>query len=362
MKAVFRTDASLAMGSGHVMRCLTLADALKARGSDCRFICRPHAGHLLDLIRRRGHAALALPAPEPAPSAEASPYAAWLGGSWQDDAEQTAALLDDGAADWLIVDHYALDARWENALRSRCRQLLALDDLADRPHDCDLLLDQNLGRQDSDYAGLTPAHCERLTGPAYALLRPEFAALRDVSLARRQAPALRHILVSMGGMDQPNATGAVLQALQTTPLPSDCRLTVVMGAGAPWLEQVRELAARLGIPARVAVNVNDMARLMADCDVAIGAAGGTAWERCCLGVPTAVAVLADNQRAIAESLAAAGVGVLLGTVAEIAGRLPVALSLLGDPGKLADMSARAGRLTDGQGSLRVLEKMVGRHE
>ena len=327
MKVAFRVDASLQMGSGHVMRCLTLADALTAQGAQCHFISREHPGHLLEVIRQRGYmanrlAALDLPAQPAIKNIAASSqinskeptralaHAAWLGCDWQIDAQQTGAVLAKLQPDWLVVDHYALDWRWEESLAPHYQKLMVIDDLADRAHCCDLLLDQNLGSQPEHYAQLVPAHCRVLAGPTYALLRPEFAALRAYSLQRRQTqPALRRVLITMGGVDQPNATGQVLQALKTSALPQDCQITVVMGLTAPWLENVRELADQMPWPTEVVVNVPDMGQRMADSDLAIGAAGSTSWERCCLGLPTLMVVLAENQRNIASALASAGAAI-----------------------------------------------------
>ena len=305
MDIVFRTDASLQIGSGHVMRCLTLAEELRARGAQCHFISRAHPGHLFDIIRQRGFTVTALPAGfqlrhTNAPAGIAPTlqieHAAWLGCDWQTDADQTSAILATLQPDWLITDHYALAQPWEAVVKPHYKKLMVIDDLADRPHSCDLLLDQNLGRQQKDYAHLVPTHCQVLTGPHYALLRPEFAALRDYSLQRRaKASQLTKLLITMGGVDQTNATGQVMQALQTCALPADCRITVVMGLTAPWSKNIRELAAQMPWPTAVEVNVDDMAQRMADTDLAIGAAGSTAWERCCLGLPAIVLVLAKNQ-------------------------------------------------------------------
>ena len=371
MNITFRADASLQMGSGHVMRCLTLADALKAQGADCHFISREHPGHLLEVIRQRGYKANCLVAQvqqaqaaiknivNEAPGPQQEPaHTAWLGSTWQADAQETAAILATLQPDWLVVDHYALDQRWEEALAPYYRKLLVIDDLADRPHRCDLLLDQNLGRQPQDYAGLVPAHCQLLIGPHFALLRPEFAALRPYSLQRRQAqPALRQLLITMGGVDQPNATGQVLQALKTCALPADCRITVVMGLTAPWLQNVRELAAQMPWPTEVVVNVNDMAQRMADSDLAIGAAGSTSWERCCLGLPTLMVVLAENQQAGAQALEAAHAARLIGDVSDIATQLPLAVRELIDVNCQSRMSLAASAITGGQGVEKILKAM-----
>ena len=371
MKIAIRADASLQMGSGHVMRCLTLADALKAQGADCHFISREHPGHLLEVIRQRGYKVNSLlahvPTAQPAiksivkesPSPQQEPaHAAWLGSTWQTDAQETAAILASLQPDWLVVDHYALNQRWEKALAPHYRKLLVIDDLADRPHYCDLLLDQNLGSQPEHYAQWVPAHCQLLTGSQFALLRPEFAGLRPYSLQRRQAqPALRQLLITMGGVDQPNATGQVLQVLKTCALPADCRITVIMGLTAPWLQNVRELALQMPWPTEVVVNVNDMAQRMADSDLAIGAAGSTSWERCCLGLPTLMAVLAENQQTGAQALEAAHAACLIGFVSDIATQLPEAVRELTDSKHQMRMSLAASAITNGQGVKKTLKAM-----
>lgn len=362
MRVVFRVDASLTVGSGHAMRCLTLATALRITGADCHFVCREHPGHLIDLIQRQGFACTALPRTASTSIATGErPYAAWLGATQAEDASQCRPLLEELHPDWLVVDHYALDACWESALRTTSQQLLAIDDLADRPHDCDVLLDQNLSCQEDAYTSLLPAHCRRLIGTHYALLRPEFAAQRAASLEHRRNTRLRHLLVSMGGVDLDNATGQVLATLPQAALPPDCRITVVMGARAPWLAQVRQQAARLSWPTEIHVDVTDMAALMTDSDLAIGASGSSAWERCCLGLPTLLVVLADNQAPIAETLANAGAGFLLGRPADITTALLPALAAADNRDWLATASQRARTLCDGQGTRRVVDIMRRLH-
>lgn len=351
---IFRADASLTMGAGHVMRCLTLADGLKARGAECVFICREHPGNLLDMIRARGFAAHALPMGGEGDSVEGSPaHAAWLGATREADAEQCRALIDGRAIDWLVVDHYALDARWEQLVRPACRRLMAIDDLADRQHDCDLLLDQNLGRRPEEYADLVPGHCRVLAGPTHALLRPEFAKLREYSLARRAEPRLERLLISLGGVDKDNVTGQVLEALKACALPNNLRITVVMGPRAPWVEEVRNMAVGMPWKTEVLVGVDDMARLMADSDLAIGAAGGTTWERACLGLPCLLLVLADNQRPGADALSGTGGVFPLERGPALAGELRLALERFLDPLRLRDMGTAISRVADGLGVGRV---------
>ena len=349
-RVVFRCDAAVAMGSGHVMRCLTLARALKAEGTECHFICRAHPGHLLDAIRVAGFAFHALPAGETARGSLA--HAHWLGASQEEDAAQSLALICGLQPDWLVVDHYALDVVWEQVLRTVSKRLMVIDDLADRVHDAELLLDQNLGRRAEDYLTLVPPHGRVLAGPAFALLRDEFPAARAPSLRRRPSPAVRDLLVSLGGADAQNVTCAVLEALLNCPLPPECRVSVILGLANPWLANVRALARRLPWATEVMVDVPDMARHLCVADLVIGAAGGSAWERCCLGVPSVILVLAANQRAGANALSQAG-GALL---AESPDNLPELFARLDAVG-LASLSARAAEVCDGHGSQRVLEAM-----
>lgn len=356
----FRVDASLDIGTGHVMRCLTLADTLAACGVECRFICREHPGHLIGHIRNKGYRVDALPAiNENAHPTESQPHAHWLGCHWETDAVQTKAILTQSVPDWLVVDHYALDARWEKALQGCYRKLMVIDDLADRPHVCDLLLDQNLGREPGDYEALVPAYCRRLIGPQYALLRPEFAALREYSLQRRRTPELKHLLITMGGVDQINATSKVLKALKASLLPPECQITVVMGARAPWLEQVRSLATTMPWPTTVRVSISDMAQVMADSDLAIGAAGSTSWELCCLGVPSLLVCVANNQLAVITALASASAAVQL-DLAEL--NQPDGAPFRAQHAKLIDnleaYAAAAARVTDGCGAERVCAQLV----
>ena len=362
MRIFFRTDAALQIGTGHVMRCLTLADALRDREAQCCFICREHPGNLIELIHQRGYDVHTLPYNENwGVQDEGSALAAWLGGDWQMDVEQTKVGIDDTVIDWLIVDHYALDRRWESSMRSHCRRLMVIDDLADRPHDCDLLLDQNLGRSQPDYVGLLHPDTTTLLGPQYALIRSEFAALRPQSLARRATNLqLKRLLITMGGVDTDNVTGKVLNALKVCTLPDDLHITVVLGPHAPWLADVEAQAAKMPRPTQVLVGVSNMAELIAKSDLAIGAAGGTALERCCLGLPSFVLVLAENQLAGAIALQNEGAIILLETCGDLAEYLGPSYSVQFAQQALKKLSITASTVTDGKGCFRVVDHMMER--
>lgn len=363
MQIFFRTDASVQIGTGHVMRCLTLADALRDAGAKCTFICRSHTGNLMDLIHQRGHTSIALAtktAP-PADKQEMLHHAAWLGSDWVSDASETAQRLGPQCADWLVVDHYALDERWETALRPHCKRLMVIDDLADRAHDCDLLLDQNLGRTLEDYQPHLPHTATTLIGPRYALLRPEFSALREESLSRRNPPQLKQLLITLGGMDQDNYTEQVLNALRHCPLPSDLHITVVMGAHAPWLEKIKATALSMPRPIQVLVNVPHMARWMTVSDLCIGAGGGTAWERCSLGLPSFVIAMADNQQEGALALEKQGAARIFKNATELIELIKKLLTPNEPATLLKQLSMAAAQVTTGNGTTLVIDQMRGLH-
>jgi UDP-2,4-diacetamido-2,4,6-trideoxy-beta-L-altropyranose hydrolase len=348
---VFRTDASTEMGTGHVMRCLALAEGLRDLGTKSRFICREHRGNLIERIAAEGHEVAAMPVDSP-PARPPAGYASWVGGEIASDARQTLSLVP-ATANWMIVDHYGLDARWEGRVRQQVGKVMVIDDLANRPHCCDLLLDQTLGRRHSDYAELVPAFALVRCGATYAMLRPEFGRSRAAALAGRGDRQLRRVLVTLGGSDPTNVTAVVLRALQASDLPDDAEIVVVAGPSSPCTAEIMQLA-RLGrIPTRVVTNVSNMAELMFWADLAVGAAGSTAWERCCLGLPTVMTILADNQKFIALSLEDSGAVLNVGDANDplLGSRLQTAIAeLVTQPSRLAAMSDAAARVTEGTGA------------
>ena len=359
MRVIIRADASLVIGSGHVMRCLTLAEVLRTAGHTVAFICRVHDGHLSAVIAQAGFEVLMLTKPVASAFAQNTdtPYAhsAWLGVSEAKDFADCQPILADQQPDWLIIDHYAIGKPWQQNARQALpyAKILVIDDLADRAHDCDVLLDQNFGRQIGDYQNLVPSNCRLLLGTRYALLRDEFRQWREKSLSRRKHRTKANtILVNLGGVDQDNITLKILQCL------NDCmdhskalNVTVVMGKTAPHSASVQAFAKTAAFDCQVIINAHNMAELMAQADIAIGAAGSTTWERCCLGLPSVLLVLADNQRHIAAALQQARV-VAVCAREQLADDLPDALAqVLND---YAALSRRAAALVDGRGATRVV--------
>lgn len=359
MKVVFRADASVESGSGHVMRCLTLAESLRQQGVQCSFICREHPGHLAVEIRQREFEVSLLPIAEGSDFA-GEEYAAWLGDTWQRDAADSLSILGEDT-DWLVVDHYALDYRWEQILAPAVGRVMVIDDLANRAHTCDFLLDQNLGKQEEDYALLVPEACHCMVGPGYALLRQEFSAWREQSLKRKRAQGrIKRILVSLGGADQDNATEWVLGLLTHTALSDSVHLDVVMGASSPHLQKIQRMESTSRFDVTVSVNVDDMAERMALADLSIGAAGSTTWERCCLGLPSVMLVLANNQRFIAEQVQVSGAGVLLDRNNSNEQLIQQLDDVLSCQERLDEMSRLAADICSGEGALRVSSMILDR--
>lgn len=283
MKVLIRTDASVEIGSGHLMRCLTLADQLRGEGAEVAFVCRDLSGGMFDLLDARGYRSAKLPLAEAGKGAQ------------QFDAEETikaAGQLFTEGVDWLVVDHYELDAAWECTLRPHTRKLMVIDDLANRHHDCDLLLDQNYYRElNRRYQGLVSEQCVTLLGPTYVLLRPEFVKARQRLRARDGT--VRRILVFFGGSDSTNQTRKALDALKQLSKP-EIAIDVVVGAANPYRDEIRLLCQGM-LNVQYHCQASNMAELIAAADIAIGAGGATTWERCSLGLPTLTVVFADNQ-------------------------------------------------------------------
>jgi UDP-2,4-diacetamido-2,4,6-trideoxy-beta-L-altropyranose hydrolase len=330
MRTVFRADASRDIGSGHVMRCASLAEEMMRAGDSVLFCCRALPGDMIGWLQDRGFAVQQIGA---------------------DDAAQTRAASE--GADWLVVDHYGLDAGWERQTRGNAR-LFALDDLG-RSHDCDLLLDQNFANPlHARYAAGAPKDCALLLGPRFALVRPDFAARRDLSLARPRDAIIR-LLVFMSGADVENETHKALAGIAAS-RHSAAAVDAVIGTSNLNRSAIAEACAALP-NVRLHVQTPHMADLMTQADLMLCAGGSITWERCTLGVPALLTILADNQLPIAQSLAKAGAHRVLGWYNQLeASHYAAALDAVTGQ-DLIGMSGAAAAICDGRGIARVYEQL-----
>lgn len=311
MNIVIRTDASVKIGTGHVMRCLTLAKQLKRHGAKVMFVCREFEGNSISYIRDQGISVCSLPSID---TNESDLH--WVKEHWKLDSEETVAVINelDDDVDLLIVDHYGLDSRWESSVRNAAKNIMVIDDLADRMHDCDLLLDQNYYlNMEERYKGLVPVHCGQMLGPNYILLRDEFVQV--ASKPRVRTGEIKNILVFFGGTDPTGETIKTLKAIKELDIP-EIRVNVVVGAANPRQQEVEQLCSEMP-NTNYHCHVSNMAELMWEADLAIGAGGATTWERCFMGLPALVIVVADNQRVAAKAMARQGIIISLGDYIQV---------------------------------------------
>jgi len=319
MKVAFRVDASLQIGTGHVMRCFTLAEGLRENGSECRFICREHQGNLIDFVREKGFETVTLTNNEiitqqdTVDISSSSEHRTWLGCDWQTDAEQTSSTLEVTYPDWLVVDHYALDVDWEMKLRPYCKRIMVIDDMADRMHECDLLLDQNFVEDmESRYLDKVPEACTLLLGLDYALLQPVYAEMHRSVQARK---TVKRILIYFGGADQSNLTASAISAILQLNRP-DIEVDVVTSSKNPQLGAIQKQILNID-NIQLHCDLPTLAYLMLNADLAVGAGGFTNWERLSLGLPALVVTLAENQRLVASNLNNLGLIKWIGNVDEV---------------------------------------------
>lgn len=286
---VFRADASQKIGIGHVMRCLTLADGLAVHGAKVRFICRQQPGDMISYIQGKGYDVV----------------------TWMQTDEEIVEYLDtiNQSIDWFIVDHYELDVSWERLLRPYVKKIMVIDDLANRPHHCDLLLDQNYYLDSLQrYGELLRSPCVTLLGPQYALLRNEFSILGQN--LRERTGCVKRILVFFGGSDPTGDTLKTLKALERIKK-SYIEVDVIVGQSNSQLEEIKATCNKLP-NTKFHCQIDYMAQLMGQADLAIGAGGTATWERCYLGLPSLVTIVADNQEIVTEAVAHYGAIINMG--------------------------------------------------
>jgi len=350
MRFVFRVDSSPTIGTGHLIRCLTLAGCLREYGFECLFICRDFDGANFDRVLEKGFALKRLPA------SSLENNETWLGMAAGKDVLETVQAIDNVSPDWLVVDHYAIGEQWESKIRKLLpdTKILVIDDLADRKHNCEILIDQTFARDAADYKPLVGLQARLLLGTRFALLRPEFRKIREGAAHAKYEPGVvRHILVTLGGGDISKPLTVIGEALLKLSKTHDFSATVFYGkTHKSLLEPYDKMGSRI----KLLEYSDDMANEMAKADFAIGAGGGTSWERCCVGLPTLVLTLADNQREIARILTETGAGVSVDLAVDDVH--DAAKTLLDQPSLLLQMGQKARALCDGRGVSRVMREIA----
>ena len=355
LTVAIRVDASTRIGTGHVIRCLSLAGFLRSEGAEVFFLSRLHEGNLVGLIQENGYEVVALGDGTGASDCGRE-YEQWLGVSWQEDARDTLKSLASRRVDWLVVDHYGLSDQWEGEVRSGCRALMVIDDLLERRHRCELLVDQNLQMEGVDQrARVYNSTAEFLIGPKYAMLRSAFRDRREEGIKTRDGNP-RRVVLFFGGTDPTNETMKALRAFALFPK-STFEIEVVVGTLNPHRQAIASHCMEFGYHMHVGAN---MARLYARADLAIGAPGTSTWERLCMGVPSALVGVAENQERIGQVLDEEGYAFYLGRSCEVSvanyEELLRALPYL--RGELGRQSRRGLSLVDGHGASRVAARML----
>jgi UDP-2,4-diacetamido-2,4,6-trideoxy-beta-L-altropyranose hydrolase len=355
VKVAIRTDVSSRIGSGHLVRCLTLAEELRRAGAEVQIVTRPHDVPAADLIRDSGFSFVELPATTGSSDIGDGDYAAWLGVPQEQDAGQTLRALEGEAVDLLIVDLYGVDITWESRLAEACESILVIDDLADRQHAADVLLDQNLRPNGAfAYTSLVRDSCRVLSGPSYALVRQEYVCARRPW--ENSARASR-FLVSLGGVDDFSLIGIIVQGLSEL----DSQLeSVDLVVAEPGLARDALSPLIKALPVRIHGPQLHLADLMSQADMAIGAGGGTTWERLCVGLPSVVTSRAENQRRGTHQLATLGAVVDLGDAAELSSSVvrDAVDGLLASDEQRRRMHELGQALVDGCGRRRVVESIM----
>ncbi len=298
MRIAFRVDASNIIGSGHVMRCLVLADELRALDYSIIFVMRPQENDLIDYVRYRGFEVKKLNIPEEHNSVQdENDYSTWLQLSEYDDAEDFIKNVD--KCDFVVVDHYGINDTWELKVKNTLEcPILAIDDLV-RRHQVDLILDQTVDRNSFEYAQESD-FILAMTGTRYALLRNDFSKFRAKQCDIANAFVTHNVLISMGAIDNFDVTSKVLNALKKRKTLLNC--TVLLNSSAPHFHEVTNFINNNSHWVRHIDFTENIAELMSEHTISIGAPGSTSWERVCLGLPSIVIPLASNQEQICERL------------------------------------------------------------
>lgn len=348
---VFRCDASFKIGTGHVMRCMALAMQMRKNNFNVVFICRDHDGDLIEFIAKTFQV-YTLKADFDGGQAAKDNYGKWLGVSQEFDAKQTLEIIHNIAPQLIIVDHYALDETWEQLIRSHAViEICVIDDLVNRRHCSDYLIDQTLNRKPEEYAFLVPNNSKLFCGIAFALVREEFAIYRERSLVRRQNVQLKRVLLSLGGTDPANVSKAIMDEILNVCRRLEIQIDLVLGHNNPWVSSFLSFQRENKDLLRIIQSTDNMAEVMTAADIAIGASGTSSWERCILGLPTIQIVQVENQQDIASALAKVDAIKLVHEIDQITPLIEQAGTWM------QEVSEKAKTICDGRGVQRVLQQM-----
>jgi UDP-2,4-diacetamido-2,4,6-trideoxy-beta-L-altropyranose hydrolase len=332
---IFRTDASNRIGGGHLVRCLSLADEFASRGWKVTLRTCKETLEVFPALATLGHLCIhSLDEPDLYPDKKM-------------------------VADLLIVDHYDLDVMYETSARHFVKRILTLDDLANRKHDCDFLVDQSPGRGGEDYKALVPRGAELFIGPEYGLLRSQFRSGRQQALQKGYViEKAKRILINFGAVDGKQMVSFALRAIAQTEL--NAHLDIVVKVDAERNQKLKHLCEQTNCSYTFHSDVSDMAALMLQADMAIGAGGTSSLERCCLGLPAIVIATAENQLVQAKALQSAGahsyVGFWRDLVVEALSK--EITSLFGDTVRRSRMKKSAMEICDGRGVHRLVSHIM----
>ncbi|MDC0230094.1 UDP-2,4-diacetamido-2,4,6-trideoxy-beta-L-altropyranose hydrolase, partial [Deltaproteobacteria bacterium] len=357
MLITIRTDASQQIGYGHVMRCLALAEALRDLGATIEFITRIHLGNLDEYIKKKSFKVHSLPKPlESELEQNFKGFAEWLDFKIKKDAQESIQVLEGTRPDWLIIDHYAIDNKWEGKLRPYTRKIMVIDDQANRNHDCDLLLDQNYIHDHSRYDHLLSPDTMKLLGPKYALLRKDFSETHQRSLKSRGLT--QRVLIFFGGSDPYNLTARALKSLRHPNL-KHLSVDVVIGSANPHQSEIKALIAEKS-NAELHIQVENIAELMANADIALGAGGTATWERMAVGLPSIVVTIAENQVPFTRELHRDGYLKWLGNANQVEEFTicNALLEIIQEPHLLRIQSQKGQELVNGMGAHNTAELMI----
>lgn len=360
MRVALRCDASLKIGTGHVMRCATLAKELIKQKAEVYFICRSMPGDFCDWLENQNFKVLRLPYFDTLISSDEranSNFDEVRFASEEQDAIDTLRVLEGQELfDWFVVDHYCLGGIWEAEIRIMAKKILAIDDLYNRNHDCDLLLNQNyLGNPLDPYKGQIPDHCCALLGPEFSLLQREYAELHQ-EISARSNP-VRNILVSFGGHGYVELIEMVINTFLRINK-HDIDLDIVLSESNSEYSRLSKYISNKSNIHLYGMQTT-LAHMMAKADLAIGAGGSTTWERLCMGLPSLVITLAKNQVAIAKELSEQGLVNVLGNIGNVDEKIifKALTTLLNNP-QLGTISRNCLNLVDGRGALRIASIMA----